>query len=148
MANTMLTDQEIADIALGMLAKTLPKPRWTHAAHWASALYLLRHDRPRAQAMGAAICAYNESVGGQNTDTSGYHETITLASLRAAEAHLASYPPASPLSTVLADLLATPLGQPDWLLAYWSRDALFSVAARRHWLAPDLAPLPYPAIQE
>jgi hypothetical protein len=34
-------------------------------------------------------------------------------------------------------------GRSDWLLARWRRETLFSVAARRDWVAPDLAPLPF-----
>jgi hypothetical protein len=29
------------------------------------------------------------------------------------------------------------------LLAHWTRDRLFGVAARRGWVPPDLAPLPF-----
>ena len=41
------TDAEVAHIAHGVRDKTLPKPEWTHAAHFAAALWLLR-DRPLA----------------------------------------------------------------------------------------------------
>jgi len=50
--------------------------------------------------------------------------------------------PGAPLHLILDGLLAGPHGKTDWLLAYWSRDRLFSVAARRGWMPPDLAPLP------
>jgi hypothetical protein len=30
-----------------------------------------------------------------------------------------------------------------WLLAYWTRERLFSVDARRGWTEPDLKPLPF-----
>lgn len=140
-----LPDETIAEIALGMLACRLPKERWTHAAHWAAALWLLRHDPAQARpaAMGAAIRAYNLSVGGENTETAGYHETITIASLRAAQAELARHAPETPLSQVLTHLLAGPLGKSDWPLTYWQRETLFSPQARRAWLAPDLAELPF-----
>jgi hypothetical protein len=39
--------------------------------------------------------------------------------------------------------MASPLGHPDWLLAYWSRARLFSTAARRRWAEPDIAALPF-----
>jgi hypothetical protein len=38
---------------------------------------------------------------------------------------------------------ASPLGHSRWLLAHWSEPRLMSVAARRAWLEPDLAPLAY-----
>ncbi|WP_293907088.1 hypothetical protein [Phenylobacterium sp.] len=47
------------------------------------------------------------------------------------------------LGEALAALLASPYGRPDWLLAHWSRDVLFSVQARREWVEPDLQPLPF-----
>ena len=43
-------------------------------------------------------------------------------------------------------MLASPLGQSRWLLAYWSEALLMSKAARRYWLEPDLAPLPFPEL--
>ncbi len=139
-----LDDAAIARIASGLLDRTLPKAQWTHAAHFAAALWLLRWQRnfhaPRD--MPDIIRRYNVATGGVNSDSEGYHETITQASLRAAAAALAAAP-GQPLATVLADLLASPYGRSDWLLAHWSRDQLFSTAARREWLAPDIAPLPF-----
>ena len=88
------------------------------------------------------IRAYNEVTGTPNTDTSGYHETITLASLRAARAWLAARPH-STLHRALEELLASPFGRSDWLLRYWTRPVLFSVAARRAWVEPDVESLPF-----
>lgn len=137
-------DAAIAAIANGVQGRSLPKAAWTHAAHFAAALWLVRHqpgfEGPRD--MPAIICAYNEATETPNTDTSGYHHTITLASLRAVDAALAAAGDA-PLHVVLDSILEGPCGKSDWLLAHWSREALFSVAARRTWQPPDLAPLPF-----
>ena len=92
--------------------------------------------------MPPLIRAYNESTGVANTDTTGYHETITVASLRVARAWLADRPE-MPLHAALAELLASPHGRSDWLLAYWSRERLFSVIARRAWVDPDLQAFTY-----
>ena len=135
------SDAEIERIARGLIDRSLPKSSWTHAAHFAAALWPLRWEDAHAN-MPSFIRAYNEATGVSNTDTSGYHETITLASLRAARAWLADRP-GVPLHTVLSELLASPLGRSDWLLAYWSRPVLFSVAARRAWVEPDVSPLPF-----
>jgi hypothetical protein len=94
--------------------------------------------------MPPLIRAYNEATGVPNTDTSGYHETITLASLRAGHAWLADRPGAA-LHVVLEEMLATPIGRSDWLFTYWSKPVLFSVAARKAWVEPDLGPLPFEA---
>ena len=143
-----MTEADIERIATGVLALTHPYAEWTHAAHFASALWLLRHPHilRRHGGLGPIIRRYNEAVGVKNTDTSGYHATITEASLRAAGAVLAEAGPAAPLAPVLAGLRASPLGESRWLLGYWSEARLMSVAARRAWLEPDLAPLPYPPL--
>lgn len=138
-----LSDADIARIGAGVIDRTLPKPEWTHAAHFACALWVLTRPHLDAAAdMPGLIRAYNEATGVPNTDAEGYHETITQASLRAARAHLAAAPHA-PLSERLDSLLAGPCGRSDWLLAYWSRALLFSAGARRSWTPPDLQPLPF-----
>tara|TARA_R110000787_G_scaffold1326_11_gene4804 strand:+ start:28604 stop:29032 length:429 start_codon:yes stop_codon:yes gene_type:complete len=141
---TFTSDTEIERIARGLVDRTLPKAEWTHAGHFAAALWLVRADFVAAQRnMPGMIRAYNESVGGINSDTEGYHETITQASLRAARVSLAKAATDTPLHLVLRDLMAGEFGKPDWLLAYWSKPVLFSVEARREWVAPDLQPLPF-----
>ena len=138
-----LTDADIEAIGRGVIARTLPKPEWTHAVHFACALWVLRQSHMDAPAeMPGLIRAYNEATGVPNTDTDGYHETITQASLRAAGAWLVERP-GEGLSAVLASLLAGDYGRSDWLLRYWSRPVLFSPQARREWVGPDLAPLPF-----
>ena len=137
------SDADIERIGLGVLTRTLPKPEWTHAAHFAAAFWLLtRPNRDALREMPGLIRAYNEATGVANTDTSGYHETITLASLRAARAWLDARPH-HPLHRSLAEMLASDYGRSDWMLAYWSKPLLFSVEARRTWVTPDLRPLPF-----
>ena len=129
---------------LGLIGVSLPKEEWTHAAHFAAVLWLLRRDGEAlvAREMPDLIRRYNAGTGGVNSDTEGYHETITQASIRAAANMLAMNPDA-PLNEVLRDLLSTALGRSDWLLSYWNRETLFSVDARRAWVEPDIAPLPF-----
>ncbi|HVY82529.1 MAG TPA: hypothetical protein VG994_16175 [Steroidobacteraceae bacterium] len=137
------SDAEIERIGRGLVERTLPKAEWTHAAHFAAAFWLLRRaDINAVREMPGFIRAYNEATGTPNTDTGGYHETITLASLRAACAWLARRP-RMPLHEALNELLASPYGRSDWLLAYWSKPVLFSVTARRAWVEPDVQPLPF-----
>jgi hypothetical protein len=142
---TFCTDVEIERIARGLLERTLPKSEWTHAAHFAAAIWLLRHrpDLTGVVEMRRIICAYNEATGTANTTASGYHETITIASCRAAAAFLVRYPPGMALHPIANALLQSALGRSDWLLAYWSRALLFSESARRAWVEPDIAPIPY-----
>jgi hypothetical protein len=138
------SDEEISAIGRGLLDRTLPKTVWTHAAHFAATLWLLecRPDVAISREMPGIIRGYNEATGGANTDTSGYHETITQASIRAARAFLLEAP-RRPLFVTCNALMLSRLGQPDWLLEYWSRPRLFSVEARREWVEPDLQRLPF-----
>jgi len=140
---SVATDADIERIGRGVADRTLPKAEWTHAAHFAAALWVLtRPEMDARRDMPGLIRAYNTATGVANTDTEGYHETITQASIRAARAWLDARPGA-PLAQALADLLASPFGRSDWLLAYWSSDLLFSPQARRAWVDPDLRPLPF-----
>lgn len=145
MTTLFTSDAEIIAIGEGVVARTLPKPAWTHAAHFAAAVYLIagQSELVAERDMPGLIRAYNTATGVANTDSEGYHETITLASLRATRAFLASLPEGTPLFAACNALLATDLGRRDWLLAFWSRERLFSVEARRAWVEPDLASLPF-----
>ena len=138
------SDNEIITIGNGLLNRTLPKTAWTHAAHFAATLWLLqcRPEVEIAREMPGIIRGYNEATGGANTDTSGYHETITQASIRAARAFLAEASP-RPLFVTCNALMHSRLGSPEWLLEYWTRSRLFSVEARRVWVEPDIKRLPF-----
>ncbi len=130
-------------IGTGLLDRTLPKAEWTHAGRFAATLWILarRKDLDAPRDMPTIIRAFNIATGAENTDTAGYHETITQASIGAASSFLAARPD-DVLHVVCNALLESPLGDPNWLLAYWSRARLFSVEARRRWCAPHLGVLP------
>ena len=137
---TFTAESDLAHVAEGMIARTLPKDRWTHAAHFAAAVWIVmrRPDLAAERDLPGLIRAYNESVGGRNTDTEGYHETITQASLVAVRRVAAQG--GAPVE-VLRRLLDGTHGRSDWLLNHWTRERLFSVEARRGWVDPDLTPL-------
>jgi hypothetical protein len=141
----MTSEDEIERIALGLLDLSLPKLEWTHRAHFAAALWLLTHQEvlARAGGMASVIRRYNEATGVANTDTTGYHETITIASLRGAASYLHKGPD-GPLGERLDRLMGGTLGDKRWPLAHWSKARLMSAEARRRWVGPDLAPLPWP----
>ncbi|MXO51078.1 hypothetical protein GRI42_07155 [Erythrobacter gaetbuli] len=136
------TETDFAHLADSVLDTSLPRAEWTHEAHFALALEILRHrpDLAGGDSFRSIITRLNEAHGTPNTDSSGYHHTITLASLGATE-RLLDARRGAPLAEVLREAMAGPLGRSDWILAHWSRDRLFSVEARRGWVEPDLAPL-------
>ena len=137
-------DAAIRRIGAGLLDRTLPRAAWTHEAHIAATAWLVR-DRSDIDVdarIAAIISGYNEAVGGVNDDTNGYHETITRAYLAGVRAHLAARDPTEPLVDCVNALLTSPAGFRDWPLRFYGRALLFSVAARRGFVPPDLAPLP------
>jgi len=139
------SENEIIRIGEGVAACTLPRAEWTHAAHFAAALWLMRY-RPElepSREMPKLIRAYNESVGRVNDDSGGYHETITQASLRALRGVLDAYAADVPVYRIVNALMASSMANPNWLLEYWSQPRLMSVEARRQWLEPDLKALPF-----
>jgi hypothetical protein len=139
---TFADDAAIAHVGEGLLARTLPRPEWTHEAHLAACLWLVR-ERPDIKLeaeLPEIIRSYNESVGGVNDDTQGYHETLTqlyIATVRVHHGETAMLP----LCEAVNALLLGQRGQRDWPLHFYTRGLLFSVVARRKFVAPDLLPL-------
>jgi len=137
-------DAEIVHIGEGMMARTLPRPEWTHEAHLATTTYLLtrRPDIDIDNQLPGFIRRYNESVGGVNSDSEGYHETITRVFLHGIRLFLAEADPKEPLHELVNELLLSPMGRRDWPLRFYTPARLFSVEARRNFIPPDIAALP------
>ena len=137
------SENDIIHIGHGLMDLTLPKSEWTHAAHFAAACWLFSHPDIDAFAqMPDNIRNYNSATGVVNSKTEGYHETITIASLRITAAFLEGLPVGLPLYVKVNSLLKSELGRSDWLLTYWSKALLFSPKARQEWVGPDLQALP------
>jgi hypothetical protein len=107
------SDADVIAIGAGLMDRTLPKSNWSHP------------EIDPFLAIPKLIRGYNEATGVANTDDSGYHETITQASIRAARAFLADRPHAR-LFEVCNELMRSPLGDSEWLLTFWSRSRLFA----------------------
>ena len=138
------SDAEIEHIGEGMVALTLARAEWTHEAHLATTTYLLlkRPDIDLDKELPDLIRRYNESVGGVNSDSEGYHETITRVFLHGVRLFLEEADATEPLHELVNQLLLSPMGRRDWPLRFYSRERLFSVDARRHFVEPDLRALP------
>jgi hypothetical protein len=136
----MITENEIDQLGEAFANCTLAKSDWTHAAHLTAAIWALTRRRDATAELPRLIRAYNVSTGTPNTHSSGYHETVTLGSLRCTAKFLHE---AQTRASALAALLSSRYGRSDWLLEHWTSELLFSPAARRSWTEPDLRDLPF-----
>ena len=139
-------DDDIRAIGTGLLARTLPREAWTHEAHLGACLWLVseRPDIDVDAEIAGVISRYNESVGGVNDDTQGYHDSITRAYVAGVRLFL-SETTATGLAERANAMLRSDVGRRDWPLRFYSRELLFSGAARRGFGEPDLMPLPTPS---
>jgi hypothetical protein len=136
-------DRAVGRIGEGLIARTLRRADWTHEAHLAACLYILL-ERPNIvpeRDLPDIIRRFNESVGGVNDETQGYHETITQLYIRGVRAFLARTQAHVPLVEKVNALLQAEEGRRDWPLRFYSPERLFSKEARLGWVEPDLASL-------
>jgi hypothetical protein len=138
------SDADIINVGERFLACTLPKEEWTHEAHLATTTWLLleRPDVDVDKDLPGLIRRFNESVGGVNSDSEGYHETITRVFLAGVRLFLAEADRDEPLHELVNELLLSPMGRRDWPLRFYSRERLLSIVARREFVSPDIAALP------
>ena len=138
------TDVDVTRVGEGLLARTLPRAEWTHEAHLAATTYLLlRHPEIDLDTgLPGIIRRYNESVGGVNSDSEGYHETITRVFLHGVRLFLSEAERSEPVHELVNELLLSPMARRDWPLRFYTPARLFSVEARRTFVAPDIAALP------
>ena len=135
-------DASIIHVGEGLLTSSLASEEWTHEAHLAACLWIVR-DRAEIDPesdMRDIISSYNVAVGGVNNETQGYHETITQVYIAGVRAHLREIGAASLCDAVNA-LLLSPRGRRELPLVHYSRERLFSVEARLGFVEPDLRPL-------
>ncbi len=138
----MFTEADVERIHAGVRDRTLPKLEWTHQAHCVAAVALLC-ELGLDGALGVMpgrIRAYNEATGVENSDTDGYHETITRFSLIKIWEAMQARPDLT-RAALCAAVVAGPIGKTGYPLEWYSKERLFSVDARRGWIAPDLKPM-------
>jgi hypothetical protein len=87
---------------------------------------------------------YNESIGVKNTDSSGYHETITVFWATLVFELLEHLAPNCPPESCVSIVTSTFAGKSALWREYYSFDIMRSKEARTKWIAPDLKPLTYP----
>jgi hypothetical protein len=133
------TEVEIDGFLAAFESGTLPKERWTHAAHLlAGACYVHRLGQALAiDHMRQCVRRYNEAVGGKNTATSGYHETITVFWIKVLDTLFVQ---ARPIARERFAALAVEryAAQRDLFRRFYNFDVIASAEARAVWMPPTL----------
>lgn len=135
------TNNEIKELVKAFEERTLSKTDWTHAAHLTVGLYYCL-NYPFALAknlMRDGILRLNDAHGTPNTETNGYHETLTVFWLLIIEEHIGKAPYAS-----MAQLANRLIAECDAQLPFrfYSRGTLFSERSRAHFIEPEIQKLP------
>lgn len=123
-------------------SRTLQKQEWTHEAHLKVGIWHLLHYSPDESLtrLRQGIKQYNIACGVENTDTQGYHETITRFYVVIIHEFLRRVERKRSVD-LLVDEFIKLYGDKSLPFAYYSKDKLFSTVARREWLEPDLKPI-------
>ncbi len=134
-----VTEPEIDEFIAAFEGCTLPKSEWTHAAHLLTgACYVHELGREAALAkMREWVRRYNESVGGKNTETSGYHETITAMWIRLLDG-LRREAGAMDRAEFAALAVERFASRRDVFRDYYDFDVVGSTEARMRWMEPTL----------
>jgi hypothetical protein len=131
---------KLKNIAEEFYNHTLPKASWTHHAHLAVALFEADKTNDFNVALNnlrSQIKSYNISVGTENTDNSGYHETLTVFWLTVVFEYYKSQNQRE-IDEVYVDLINSQLFTSDLPFKFYSRELLFSKEARHLFIEPDL----------
>ena len=131
------SEADLDELLLSFESCTLSHEAWTHREHLAvAACYVFSHDEMALEVIRAGILRLNASHGVENTDTGGYHESITVAWV--ALFGLLKLECDSRLA--LANRSLEMFADKRYLLRFYSRDRIMSVEARKGWVEPDLMP--------
>jgi hypothetical protein len=122
---------------------TLPPDAWNHRAHLATGVsYLRRHGALEgAGLMRGGIQRYNRRVGIGAADEGAYNETLTLFWLHHVWDYLRRTPGDAGLLDLVNAFVAEYGPQPDLALEHYSEAVLWSTAAKKEWVEPDLRAL-------
>ena len=109
------------------------RDEWTHEAHLKVAFHYASTIADPLPILRDRIRHHNRAIGTPETDTSGYHETLTVFWLQVVTNYLRWHP-----KDALNSFLKTEMAETTYPLKFYSRDRLFSVEARHHYVEPDI----------
>lgn len=117
-------------------------PDWNHREHLTVALwYVSRLEEAAAlDRIREGILFLNGCHGTPNTDTRGYHETLTRFWIGVVAKFLKERGEGRSELELANELVETYAGRSGLWREYYSFDLLRSVESRRKWIDPDVAP--------
>lgn len=132
------SEAEITTLFERFCSRTLEKEKWTHAAHLTVGLYFLKQfEKFEATCrMKSGIVSYNLSVGGENTGSGGYHETMTIFWMEVLHFYVREFPEYS-LPALCNRFLQSPLADKKLPFYFYDQELLMSPLYRSRYVAPD-----------
>ena len=133
---------EIEEIIAGFEAGTFPKEQWSHELHFLMALWYL-HRFPAETAedlIKNGIRNYNKKQGGMNTESAGYHETVTEFYIRVLTFFLNNFAEEKEFEQLWKIARKEEFTGKDYIFRFYSKEYLFDKKARKNWCKPDLRP--------
>ena len=100
-------------------------------------MLMVRTDLDASEVMPWLIRRYNKANGVENTDTSGFHATITEFYIRTISAFLNFLPAGSTPDHAFKKLRQSEIADRGFPLNYYTPEVLFSSRARQRWIDPD-----------
>jgi hypothetical protein len=135
------TVDQIEKLVRAFEACTLPPARFNHQAHMTVALWYLAHFSA-AEATERMRAGLHRFLDHHGHGLSKYNETITLFWMKLLRHFLDAKGADRPLLDVTNEALAS-LGSMHFVFSHYSRQLVFSEAARVAWVEPDLLPIPF-----
>ena len=133
--------EEIAELMAQFESGELAADKFTHREHLTVAFWYLStlDDAEATRRIRAGIIHLNEHHGTPNTDTRGYHETLTRFWIGIVRKFLIECGSGQPPLDTANQLVERYSARRLLWREYYSFDLLKSVESRRKWIPPDLS---------
>jgi hypothetical protein len=130
--------RDLEDFVADWESGRLPRSTWTHAAHVAVAAYYAHSLSPddTFESMRSGIMRFNVCVGIENTDHSGYHETLTRfwSETIGAFVSMGRFPSAY---AAAREAVKEYGNNRDLYCLFYDHDVVTDSNARREWVRPN-----------
>ena len=104
--------------------------------------YLYHHPLHQARNLiKEGIKNYNLAQGGANSDTEGYHETITEFYIQIIAGYLSVVSLERGFADIVSAIDEEIFLEKSFPFQYYTREVLFSKQARLHWVSPNVKPI-------